>query len=98
MNIEAIFNTPVSMADGQFETLEVGSGVVVSKLVNGASVLIVSTVDIFVDVGEDPDCTTDRAVVTAGTPVLVALQTRELEKVALKAIGSATGFVTLYHL
>jgi hypothetical protein len=91
-----IFNTSVD-AD-RFETLDVTTTPVTSQNpISGARVLIVSNVDIYIDIGLEPDVSTSYGLVPAGTPIMYGVHNPHQDKVSIRAV-SGTGVVTLYHI
>lgn len=91
-----IFNTSID-AD-RFETLEVDATAKTTvQGITGARVVIVSTVDVYVDVGLTPDATTSYALVPARCPLMFGVHNPYDDKVSVRTV-SGSGIVTVYHV
>lgn len=91
-----IFDTSVD-AD-RFETLEVTTTAqTTANPISGARALIVSNVDIYIDIGTDPDATTSYGLVPAGHPIMFGIHNPHQDKISIRTL-SGTGVVTIYHV
>lgn len=92
----SIFDTSVD-AD-RFETLEVTTTAQTSvNPISGARVLVVSNVDVYIDVGLEPDSTTSFGLVPAGYPIMFGVHHPHEDKISVRTLVG-TGVVTIYHI
>lgn len=87
-----------SIDSDRFETLDVTTTKQTSaQAITGARVIIVSTVDVYVDIGTDPDCDTSRALVPARTEMMFGIHKPYEDRVSVKSVTD-NGVVTIYHV
>lgn len=83
----------------RFETLTVNTTAqTTAQAITGARVLIVANVDIYVDIGTDPNVDTSYSLVPAGYPIMFGVHNPYVDKVSVKTVSAGTGVVTFYHI
>lgn len=94
MQFDFVNDTVVNLSNA--ETLAVGASDAVSDQIPGNGFLIVTTVDTWVAIGDNPSTGSGQGLVPAGGRMVFSAAAGQ--KVAVKAVGAGTGSATLYFL
>lgn len=97
MQLPILATTTVDLDGNKTQTFEVSKTATTSSAILAGTVLVVSNVDVFVDIGPTPDCTTRYGLVPAG-PAGVCFwpSNPDADYVSVRTVSAEKGWVSLY--